>query len=481
MSDKFEGMSRTEIAQSKAKTLVKRLVYAATLVLLFFVVGLGSFFTTDAGKIYTVQDTVFGSLRVITKPGVHLKVPLGFTIIEEYKQVATIGTVAKGEKNPPKFTRNMPLVNVQFADTYTGNIPVTFRFKLPLDPKKIRHMHNEFRSFDNLVDSLLVRNAKNVTVVTATQYTGEEFFQGGVNSYKTRLEDQLRNGLYETQREQVLQKTTGMAAVSSEQSDGNKQEEQTRLVWKNVIQEGANGQKLRLANPLALYGVTVTQVTIDKPEPDARLETLLDEKRKLVGKRISAVQQIETAKAEARAAQQTVEIEKRREIQIAQKVKDLAVIAGQKLVEVEQQQARLELVKQQKEKDVAIIQKKKEQEIALANRGIQKANADAAIFQAKAVLEVGLATAKVEAAKLKAKQDSGPVYMAELQRDISLAMYRALPGIKIEMPRNYVNQGGGKTAGSSMTSNLDILGTFGALASMDNLGKKSAQDGPRVK
>ena len=40
----------------------------------------------------------------------------------------------------------------------------------------------EHDSYDQLILAyLLVKNARNVTVITATQYTGEEFFQGGLN------------------------------------------------------------------------------------------------------------------------------------------------------------------------------------------------------------------------------------------------------------------------------------------------------------
>ena len=77
-------------------------------------------------------------------------------------------------------------MTARFADTYVGMIPVTFRFKLPTHVDGVRKLHREFRSENNLVQSLLMRNASNVTVITATQYTGEEFFQGGLNQFKTQ-------------------------------------------------------------------------------------------------------------------------------------------------------------------------------------------------------------------------------------------------------------------------------------------------------
>merc|ERR1719218_51696 len=98
-------------------------------------------------------------------------------------------------------------------------IPVTFRFKLPRNEDAVRKMHREFRSEGNLVQSLLMRNAANVTVITATQYTGEEFFQGGLNQFKTQLADQLQNGIYLTERKQVEVEQTDLAPVGSHDND----------------------------------------------------------------------------------------------------------------------------------------------------------------------------------------------------------------------------------------------------------------------
>ncbi|HAC26608.1 MAG TPA: hypothetical protein DCF82_02115, partial [Marinobacter hydrocarbonoclasticus] len=162
-----------------------------------------------------------------------------------------------------------------FADTYTARIPATFRFRLSADPEKIVAMHREFRSYDNLIDSLLIKNAKNVTVVTATQYTGEEFFQGGLNKFKVQLEDQLQNGLYETERQQVEVEQTDLAAVSSTNDDGDRLERKVQLVWKNIILQDSAGQAKRIANPLDAYGIQVRQVTIGRPLPEKRLDELL--------------------------------------------------------------------------------------------------------------------------------------------------------------------------------------------------------------
>ncbi len=423
--------------------------------------AMSSFFTTELGYTYVVQDTLFGSIRVFTEPGIHFKVPF-FSNVYTYNQAMTLnfGNQESGEKI--KSSRQLSEVEVQFADTYTARIPATFRFRLSADPEKIIAMHREFRSYDNLIDSLLIKNAKNVTVVTATQYTGEEFFQGGLNKFKVQLEDQLQNGLYETERRQVEVEQTDLAAVSSENEDGDRLERKVQLVWKNIILQDESGQAKRIANPLDSYGIQVRQVTIGRPLPEQRLDDLLIKKKDLVAKRITAIQAQETARAEAKTAQLEKEIEKARAIQDAQRSKELAIISKQKEVEMERQQAELERVRKEKEKTVAVLEKQKELEIAMAERDIQKANADAATYAAKAIREQGMAEAEVAKAHLLAKQAARDIYMAEIQRDIAKVMYPALQNVTIDMPDYYVQGQDGQVPVSS-------LEVFTSLGAMDQL------------
>lgn len=161
---------------------------------------------TNAGHIYVVQNNLSGKMDVHTEPGVHLRVPF-FSNVARYRQVLTV-------------TEHSP--SVRFADTYTGVVPATFRFKLPLNPSHVIKLHTEFRSEGNLEEVLLKRNSQNVIIITATQYTGEEFFQGGLNSYKTQLQDQLSNGVYVTERKQVEIEQPELAPVRMDQNDSKK-------------------------------------------------------------------------------------------------------------------------------------------------------------------------------------------------------------------------------------------------------------------
>merc|ERR1719502_1903086 len=178
------------LAAPKIPPGVGRLLAAAAAGGVALYLAKNSVLMTDAGVTYVVQNQLTGNLDIYTEPGVYRRLPF-FSTVTPYKQVIT--ATFEGDRS----------VTARFADTYVGMIPVTFRFKLPPNKEGIRKMHREFRSEENLVSSLLMRNAANVTVITATQYTGEEFFQGGLNQFKTQLADQLQNGIYLTERKQV--------------------------------------------------------------------------------------------------------------------------------------------------------------------------------------------------------------------------------------------------------------------------------------
>lgn len=423
----------------------------------------------DAGYIYVVQNQLSGTLDVIAEPGVFRRMPF-FSTVTTYPQIMTVSFEDSapdddGSSAGSMFNRgNDNLIVVRFADTYAGKISCSFRFKLPVDPDKCRKMHKEFRSAANLKDTLLARNAKNVVVITATQYTGEEFFQGGLNQFKNQLTDQLNNGIYETVRKQVEVEQSDLAPVGLGQSDGRKIQATRQLVWKTVPVLNSQGRESRMENPLQQYGIFATQVLLADPRPEPTLNKLLEDKKRLVADRIKAVQEQETAKAQAKTEQMKKEIERTRAVQDAQRGKELAVIGQEREVEIAKQVAEREVVEQNKLLNLARIQKDKELAIANANFNIQKANSNSSIFEAKAIAAKGRAEADVLSAMYRAKAQNKEVYLAEVQRDIAASIYSNLKDFKVEMPHNYI--GGGGNSGH-LTSNLDVITGFSALGVME--------------
>jgi uncharacterized membrane protein YqiK len=247
------------------------------------------------------------------------------------------------------------------------------------------------------------------------------------------------------------------------------------MVWKTVNVLDGKGLPIRTETPLEQYGITVTQVTVGDPTPENLLSKLLVDKKKLVGARIKAVQEQETAKEQSKTEQLKKEIVRTKAVQDAQREKELSIIKQQRDVEVAKQIAEKEKVEQTKLKELAVIDKTKELEIAQANMAIYKADSEAALYEAKAIRAKGEAEAAVTAAKYKALGANKEIYLAEVRRDTAKLLYENLQGFKVEMPRNYIGGGGGSGAGGagSMTSNLDVITGLAALGMMDSAGRKA--------
>jgi len=455
---------RTTEATVNKKSFIWRLVShpagtAALIAGLLLLIAFGNslYFQTEAGTSYHYQNTLTGNEDAFTEPGVHFKLP-GFSTVTPYKQVFTVfyKNEALAEGNKTVNSSVNPMVTVPFADTYTAQIPGTFRFRLPMDKKAIIKIHHEFRSFANLVDSLVEKTSMDVLINTAPQYTGEEFFLGAINQFKASIIDQLQNGVYATERTRVEVEETGLASVGLGQEDSNKLKKQKKMVWKTIPLTNDKGHYIRQENPLAEYSIIATQFTLGRPIPEKQLQQLLTDKKKLVAARITTIQEQETAKEEAKTAQLKKEIERTKAKQEALKKKDLVLIAMQQEVEAAQKQAEKELVEQRKLKDLAAVEKEKELAIATADRDIQKAAYSAAQYEAKAIKEKGLAQAAVIEAKYKAYDKT--LYGQELQRDISTALFTNLKDFKVELPKiMQISGSAGAPAAGDLASNLKLL------------------------
>ena len=338
-----------------AKKLVFYNIFVVIAAIVLFLLW-NSVFVTESGYIYHEQNLLSGKVIIHTKPKINLRIPFSFRI-NRYTQAWTVnfGISYSGSQ-----VRRKGPIQVRFADTYTAKIPATFRYKLPTDPKRIEMIHQEFRSFGELIDSLLIRTSRDVTVNTATQYTGEEFFLGGLNQFKAALGDQLRNGIYKTERKQVELEQMGLAPIGLEQEESMQMRKTTSLVWKTAPVLDAEGKIVRQENPLDPYGIEVTQITIGEPIAERQLETMLTEKKHLLAERIKAVQSQETNIEQAKTVQLQSDIERIRAKQEAIKHKELAIIAKQREIEEAKKQTEKEIIEYEKAKQLAELKKAEE-------------------------------------------------------------------------------------------------------------------------
>jgi hypothetical protein len=407
-----------------------------------------SIVNVDAGR-YMMEQKPSGELVPHMTPGYKFIIPF-VTSTKFYNEVTTVTY----DENPGRATSSNKSYPVTFADTYGGDIQGSFRIELPKDPEQFVLIHKAFKRYDNFVDNGIEKFTNELLAYTANQYTGEAFMQGGQNEYKSRLFDQATKGLYVTKRTAVkMNRQVGSVTLKNDKAGETSNSQQT--VFRNIIQRDENGKPLREANPMAKYGVKVTQVTVDGFLPEPALKTFMQNKKDMIQKRQKLIENQENEKQAAITAKLKGDRERVEAKQKMLREKDAAVIQANKEVELARLTATREAVDRQKLADLAIIDKTKELQIAKANEDIQKANERAAKFEAQSKLHNGLADAQI----LKAKYDAydKTLYSMEIQRDTMINVTKNLANVKIEMPKINISGGSDKSV-NSMNTILQAIG-----------------------
>ncbi len=439
----------------------------------FGVVGIASamiissgYFKVQDGKFAVYQNTLTGAKSVVHGPATSLRLP-GFSIDSHYKYSTTIdfdNAAMAATDGKTRASSVNPSIGVRFADTYTGTIPMSARLDLPRgNDEALLKIHSSFRSYENVVDKLMEKTLKDVVVNAAIQYTGEEFFQGALNEFKASLNDQANNGIIETKRIKVAD-TTFSSSVSDVGGKKNAMTEKQTMVWKTIPQTDASGKYKRAKNPFVQYGISVSQINIGSPSPEAKLETLLGKKKDLVAKKIEITQRQENAKAEAETAVLEGETARAKEKQAQLLISEKEIVAKQKEVKLANLNAQTEKIIANKQAALSKIEKQKQLDIAKSNEGIEKANFASAKYQAQAEKELGLAKAAVTKAKYAAINPK--LYALEKQVEITANLGKALKGITVNMPTNMISNGAG-TKGGGMSS----VDTVMQLIQMDKLNE----------
>jgi len=414
-------------------------IIPSTIVAVFvFFTFLSMFNSVQMGYTAVYQNAVTGKSKIYHGPDFIIKPPF-VANITEYKKDTTLSFAPHSDED---FSSINDPIKVAFADTYKAKLIVNARMVLPSTDEEMLSLHEAFRNYQNLVNSLYNKTMVDVAVNTATQFTAEEIFQGGLNGLKSAIEDQSNLGVYVTERRKVR----GESGVTERADAGDKKTASAAThkevyIWKAIPIVDRNGKVKRTKNPLTQYGVQVTQVNLAEPIPEPLLEKLLNTKKTLVAQKIASIQKQENAKTNIETAKLEGEAE-RVVAEQKQLVKaDAEIIILKKEVKVAEQQALKEIVEQQKLADLAKIDKAKELQMASDNEGIQAANERAAKYEAQAKLHNGLADAEITKAKYLAIRED--ILLLEVERATQLAKYQALKTATINMPTTVMNSNGG--------------------------------------
>ena len=427
------------------KKWIKVSVYAVIGIFAFFTI-ISMFNNAKMGYTYVYQNAVTGESKVYHGPDFIFKPPF-IANITEYKNDTTLTFSNSEETDDDILTAKNNPIKVAFADTYKADLILSGRAKLPLEDEQMLKLHNAFRSYDNLVASLYSKTMVDVAVNTATQFTAEEVFQGGLNGLKSAIEDQSSLGVYVTERRKVRGESgmTEQVGVGESKTDSELVEKAV-YVWKAIPMLDRNGKVRRTKNPLIQYGVEISQVNLAEPIPEPLLEKLLNTKKTLVAEKIASIQMQENAKTNIETAKLEGEAARVKAEQIQLVNADAEIIQIKKEVQLAEQQALKEIVEQQKLADLAKIDKAKELQIAKDNEGIQKANEVAAKYEAQAKLHNGLADAEIKKAMYLAVRKD--ILELEVQKSVTEALATNLKDFKVQMPTYMSGNSNGEQSNS---------------------------------
>lgn len=425
----------------------KKLYLIVVAVVLSLLTLNSSLYYVEGGEFVREQSPSGGSEWAITQ-GVHVKMPF-FSRIDRFNQFITID-MSEGD-DAESATVDRGAQNIKFSDTYTGVISTSWRFALPVDPVKLEKIYQSTKSQESLSQNTLLRYAQNLLVYTGNQFLGEDFMQGGQNEFLSRLYYQAQHGLYQTKRVKKLIETEASYVSKDDQEKGKGNKTAENFIWTVELQKDKNGNPLTAQddNIISEFGVNLEMISIVGFNPDEDLQKFMSEKKRRIRDRSGLIEDQRNEREKAITAQLKGERERIEARADKMKIKDAAVIAEEQKVEVSKKQSEL-----------ATVEKLKELEVAKANRAIQEANFESSKFEAQALKEKGLAEAKVSEAKYQALNN--PVYLREIERDQAMALYQALPNIKVEMPQ-IVQSGDGK---SSFGDNLGAWSSLGVLNQM---------------
>lgn len=285
--------------------------------------------TNNAGFYKLKQAAGTGTLTAITKPGMFFR---NFGDVTTYK-AADVIYFSKHDNEGGSADDS---INVRFNDGATAKVTGNVRIELPSDPQKLIDIHKNFRSYNALIHDTVRQVVSEATILTAALMTAEESYTTKRAEFAQMVDDQVRNGVYLTESDQV------------KKVDPKTGETTTRTVVS--IQRDEKGQPLRKDSPMKEYGIRVTQAIIKDIDYEPTVEQQIQAKQQ-------AIMQVVSAKAQADKAVQdrlTAEEVGKKNVAVAQYEqevdKEKAVVKAQQKLEV----AKLENQAAEQEKEALI-------------------------------------------------------------------------------------------------------------------------------
>lgn len=316
----------------------------------------------DSGFYKVKQGAVSGKMEVIKNPGFFMQ---NFADIHTYKISDT-------------YDFNNEAISVRFNDASTANITGSIKFRLSMQDDSILKLHQDFRSYEAVVDGIIRQVVMASLKQSATFFGAEEIYSTRRSEFIDLVNDQIKDGIYSTTTKRVYDKD----------EDGN-----TFIRSSVNISMDANNQPLLSEiSAFKTYGIEVIQFVINDIDFD-------DKTDELIAKRKEADQEKVVAKAQAERAKQEA-------ITATEKGKaSIAEAEAKALVE----------------KKTAVINAEREKEVA-------EQNALKAVEEKKKIIAIG--EAEAESSRLKVAAGLTPLEKAMIDKDTAIGVAEKLAQLK---------------------------------------------------
>lgn len=330
-----------------SKKKILGIVFAVLVVL--FIVCLGSIAEDVRNEQIVVnQYPITGKMEYWTAPGLHGQ---WFGKTTKYYKTQQLWF---GSANDEGNQMGSP-IPVIFNDASDGLIYGSLRVKLPTDVDHLSKIQTDYNGMDRLMEDLVKQTVTKVIYASGPLMSAFESYAEKKNDLIEYITDQLNNGVYKTTVKEIetvdpvtgeIKKSKVAALVADENAPG--------------------GYKRSESSPFKYYGIEIGQVAVSKIAYSDKVNAQIAQQQE-------ANMQIQTAKAEAAAAQQdAIKAEEKGKAEAAkakweqEKIKAVEVTKAEQEFEV----ARLEA---QKAKEVAKRVEAEGEAKAAANRALVSA------------------------------------------------------------------------------------------------------------
>ena len=369
------------------------------------------FVTNNQGYYQIKQAALTGVVTVHNESGTY---PRLFGEITTY-HVSDMYYFSKNDTDGGNDSLSDP-INIRFNDGGTAKVSGGIKFRLPTDQVAQLQIHRDFKSYDRVKHDLIRQTVAEALMQTATLMRAEESYSTRRSEFTSLVEDQVKNGIYETEAKEFKEKD----------ADGNE-----FIVHEVNIKLDKSGQPvIRKISPLRQYNVDIIQFVIKDIDFDATIDALIQKKK-----------EAEQMKVVARAN--------------AEKAKQDAITAR------EQGNARIATEKANQD-----VEKIKEVTIAQKNFEVSQLNRKQAEQDAAAAITKGKAEADVN--RLKVVAGLTPLERATIAKDTAIGVAHELAGVQFP---GMMILGGSGTNGHNINP-FDALG----LESFQRLSKSIAAD-----